>query len=251
MVKILVVGDPHGKLPKGLSGIIKKNKIELIICTGEVPPVPFQVYYPKNMRKEFDPSYADSRYDSILRRLCSYALPVIILKGNAYMSVRGNKITRELFKKYDNLLYKRTGNFKFENQEFILFDMIWEKWACAHTEKKFFNYVTRQDKSRLKKINLLFEKSKNPILISHNPPYGYLDVVNNKYTGNKNRHVGSKVVLAVVKKYNPKLVFCGHIHEGKGKRKIGKTLVMNCGERGDYVVFDTDKNKILDSNFLK
>lgn len=251
MVKVLIIGDPHGKLPKGLSGIIKSNKIELIICTGEIPPVPFQTYYPKNMRKEFDLSYANSKYDLILKKLCSYNLPVVILKGNAYMREGGSKITRELFKNYDNLLYKRTGSFKFGGQEFILFDMIWEKWACGHTEKKFFNYVTKQDESRLKKLNLLFKKAKNPILVSHNPPYGHLDIVNNKYTDNKNKHVGSKMVLKVVKKYKPKFVFCGHIHEGKGKVKIGDTLIINAGYRGDYVVFDTENNKILESNFLR
>jgi len=33
-MKILAIGNPHGKLPKNLDSIIKKNKIEIIICVG-------------------------------------------------------------------------------------------------------------------------------------------------------------------------------------------------------------------------
>jgi len=46
---------------------------------------------------------------------------------------------------------------------------------------------------------------------------------------------------------------CGHIHEAKGKAKIGRTPVYNLGERGDYAVFNIVKNKIklVESNFLK
>ncbi|GAJ23460.1 unnamed protein product [marine sediment metagenome] len=38
-MKILALGDPHGKLPKNLDSIIKKNNIEVIVCIGEVFPI--------------------------------------------------------------------------------------------------------------------------------------------------------------------------------------------------------------------
>jgi len=58
-------------------------------------------------------------------------------------------------------------------------------------------------------------------------------------------------LLTAIKKHKLKYVFCGHIHEAKGKAKIGKTIIYNLGYHGDYAVVDTAKNKLLESNFLK
>jgi len=59
------------------------------------------------------------------------------------------------------------------------------------------------------------------ILVCHQPPYGILDKVNfpGVPEGWKGKHAGSKVILDYVKKFQPKYVFCGHIHEGEGKKK--------------------------------
>ena len=65
--------------------------------------------------------------------------------------------------------------------------------------------------------------------------------------------MGSKIILSAIKRHKPKLVLCGHIHEAKGKAKIGKTKVYNLGWHGDYAVFDVKQEyiKIVESNFLK
>jgi predicted phosphodiesterase len=36
LMKILALGDPHGKLPKNINSISKKNKIDLILITGDI-----------------------------------------------------------------------------------------------------------------------------------------------------------------------------------------------------------------------
>jgi Icc-related predicted phosphoesterase len=77
------------------------------------------------------------------------------------------------------------------------------------------------------------------ILVSHHPPYGYLDKVSSKYNPPKpwiGKHAGSKTILDYIKKYQPKYVFCGHIHEGEGKAKIGKTEVYNLGVAGHKII---------------
>src|SRR5438309_179324 len=43
------------------------------------------------------------------------------------------------------------------------------------------------------------------------------------------RHVGSKAVREAIDKYQPMLSLHGHIHEGKGITRIGKTLAINPG----------------------
>lgn len=61
------------------------------------------------------------------------------------------------------------------------------------------------------------------ILVSHSPPYG-LEI---DYTGIK--HIGSKAVKKFIELYHPKLVLCGHAHEGRGMVKINETVVVNSG----------------------
>ncbi len=72
-------------------------------------------------------------------------------------------------------------------------------------------------------------------------PYGILDKVNGKFGAPKiwwGKHAGSKMILEYIKRYKPKYVFCGHIHEAVGKAKIGKTEVYNLGYNGNFLVFD-------------
>jgi Icc-related predicted phosphoesterase len=61
------------------------------------------------------------------------------------------------------------------------------------------------------------------IFISHSPPYG-LEV---DYTGVK--HIGSRAVKKYVENYQPKLMICGHAHEGRGIVKINETIIANSG----------------------
>lgn len=76
------------------------------------------------------------------------------------------------------------------------------------------------------------------ILLCHQPPYGILDKVNfsGAPEGWNGKHAGSKAILDYIRRYQPKYVFCGHIHEGEGKEKVGKTEVYNLGVCGHKIV---------------
>jgi Icc-related predicted phosphoesterase len=71
----------------------------------------------------------------------------------------------------------------------------------------------------------------------HPPPYGTnLDEApaldeNLKplHGGRALRHVGSKAVREAIDHYQPMLSLHGHIHEGKGMTRVGKTLAINPG----------------------
>lgn len=242
-MRILALGDLHGKLPKRIKSIIKKNNVELVVCVGEIPNVPF-------FRRK-DESWEDYRnrfnkhYSKILTELNSLNAPVFVLKGN-----ENGKGTRKLIKKFGNVKHKYIGKEIINRKSFIFFDMIWEKWAYSYLPQSFLNIKAKSIPYRKRKLNELLEKDKDCILVSHAPPYGYLDVVKNEVTNFKRKHVGSKILLSAIKKHQPRIVFCGHIHEAQGKAKIGKTEVYNLGERR-YIVMDLEKNKILESNFLK
>lgn len=59
------------------------------------------------------------------------------------------------------------------------------------------------------------------IIISHGPPFGYGDqtVVYDR--------TGSKALIDAIDRIRPKLVVCGHIHEGYGKYQRNNTAIYN------------------------
>lgn len=62
------------------------------------------------------------------------------------------------------------------------------------------------------------------ILVSHVPPFNTdVDRIRN------GRHVGSKAVRLFIEKHQPDICITGHIHEGKGEDRIGKTHILNPG----------------------
>lgn len=70
------------------------------------------------------------------------------------------------------------------------------------------------------------------ILVSHGPPYGCGDQLDEHYLvlgsrKDENSHAGSKELLATIQRVKPKLVVCGHIHSGYGEYAAGDTRVIN------------------------
>ena len=86
-----------------------------------------------------------------------------------------------------------------------------------------FNATEKQQK---KHASLIPEDT--DILISHGPPY---DVRDKCYDGRK---VGCKYLRARIEKIKPKLVVCGHIHEGFGTSKALGTTIVNASILDEY-----------------
>src|SRR5262245_9140642 len=63
------------------------------------------------------------------------------------------------------------------------------------------------------------------ILMSHQPPYGYGDVPGSE--SGREEHAGSKELLATIERVRPKLVVCGHIHEGYGRYEHDGIPILN------------------------
>lgn len=62
------------------------------------------------------------------------------------------------------------------------------------------------------------------ILITHSPPKGVADVTS------EGRSVGSSAIRDAIDRLQPRLAFCGHIHDSWGKTgQIGQTEVYNLG----------------------
>lgn len=227
-MNILAIGDPHGILPKGLSRIVNDEKIDVIICVGDVPPVPEQKESAQAW-KTFR-AKADKSFERVVDKLCSYKLPVLILRGNMYLMKESTITTKRIFSKHPNLIYKKTGKVNIKGVNFILFDMTFEPHSHPRTFRTGSKRKKEQNNRREAKLLRLLKNLDSPVLVTHAPPYKILDKTT---TG---QHIGSKILLRAIKAYPPQLYLCGHVHEAKGKRNIFGTKIYNLGYQGDYEV---------------
>jgi Icc-related predicted phosphoesterase len=102
----------------------------------------------------------------------------------------------------------------------------------------------------------------NAVFSLHPPPYasGLDDApeltkdMRLAYAGQSLVPVGSHAVLKVIEKYKPLLGLHGHVHEGKGTRKLGRTLCINPGSMYEQGILNGAvvelKNKKLGSYIL-
>jgi Icc-related predicted phosphoesterase len=72
----------------------------------------------------------------------------------------------------------------------------------------------------LSKISRLVNHSS--VLVAHPPPWRFLDQAFNRF------HAGSKGLYRFIRRYQPRLLICGHIHEKPGTATIGKSMIVNC-----------------------
>ncbi len=262
-MKVLAIGDPHGALEK-----IKKISIkgvDLILLTGDIgkadlarkrffenierkkqglPELKEDVKFSKKVSKEIYDSTMD-----ILRYLSKY-IQVYSIIGNVWSSDKEVKKDEKKFKiKLPHLHkdYKKIKNFNLVRNKIIkieglkigfleyFIDTCWVKEFKPSDYKKKLKKAKKQTE-KAKKILKKFGKV--DALICHQPPYGILDKVAWKEAPKHwlGKHAGSKTILDYIKKYQPKYVFCGHIHEGEGKAKIGKSEIYNLGVAGHKII---------------
>ncbi|MFP3317961.1 MAG: metallophosphoesterase family protein [Thermoplasmata archaeon] len=86
-----------------------------------------------------------------------------------------------------------------------------------------------------------FLKSKvdeNTVVMLHQPPYGILDKVHERHTGNRG-------IRKAIDEKRPFLVISGHIHEERGIIKNESTVFFNPGpaKEGYYAILDIDDKK--------
>jgi Icc-related predicted phosphoesterase len=243
MVKILAIGDPHGELPK------KIPKSDLILITGDIgkSDLAKKIYFTKKKneiiasKKEQDAAHKEI-YDSTIKLLkeLSGKKEVYMIMGN--VATKWSKLLRRI-NKIKRVHLVRNSIRKIDGLRIGFLEFFVDNSWIKEFKEKDKNRIKRAKRETVKAKKVLKRFGSIDILICHQPPYGVLDKVNGKNGTPKSwkgKHAGSKVILNYIKKYQPKLVLCGHIHEAKGKAKIGKTEVINLGCCGDYEVIDIE-----------
>ena len=261
-MKVLVIGDPHGVLPKKIP-----KKVDLILITGDLGKADLaRKRFFENLertRKGLPNLIEDAKYQKAIYDEIHYSTINVLKyfsKHNSVYTLQGNvgimniTTSRKDSKKYgikfpctkcqvDKMknVYIVKNRLRILNglrigflEHFINID------AAKESKDKKRIAEAKKDSKKAKKVLKSFGKGLD-ILLCHAPPYGYLDKVNGKYGAPKRfwgKHVGSKIILDYIRKYQPRYVFCGHIHEGKGHVKISKSEVYNVGVSGDYILLD-------------
>lgn len=263
-MKILAVGDPHGDLKK-----IKKipmKGVDLILVTGDLGKadlarkqafenierkkkgLPEKEYTNKQRKAEIMEIHNSTI--SVLKYLSKYA-PVYTIQGNVGLitssDVRKNKEKHSLKLPNTLSMINRMKNVNMIKNTLRIFDGIRAvfleyfldvNWVKDFKPNDYSKSLKDARKESEKARKILKRFGKVDILVCHQPPYGILDKSN--FAGApkhwRGKHAGSKVILNYIKKNQPKYVFCGHMHEGEGKRKIGKSEVYNLGVAGYKIV---------------
>jgi Icc-related predicted phosphoesterase len=65
------------------------------------------------------------------------------------------------------------------------------------------------------------------VIVSHQPPYGYGDMLLASGPGAESLHIGSRELVACIDRVRPRAVVCGHIHSGHGVFWRGGTAIYN------------------------
>ncbi|MEM2915222.1 MAG: metallophosphoesterase family protein [Candidatus Bathyarchaeia archaeon] len=94
----------------------------------------------------------------------------------------------------------------------------------------------------------LNNNSRRIVLVSHTPPQN--TNLDKTFFGT---NAGSLSVRSFIENRNPAIVFCGHIHEAKGKDKIKNTIIVNPGpaRHGNYAEAFFNDEIVIDFDSLQ
>jgi len=287
-MKILVIGDFHGSFPSKFRKIIQKEKVDLVISTGDYPPFAYRKLWFKHCygtdvelwdvigkeryRKLFFKDCKDG--ERSLKALNKLPIPVFTVLGNidwpqpddisdnnsSDLKSKNNNMPNFDKKDYFAKIlkkYKNIKRFDYSYARFGDFIFIGMRGHSAPGEVKSRAY--KKHKAKLERLFKKFKKEnkeRRVIFVSHNIPYNTkLDKIISKkaHKSVRGKHYGSKIARSIVNKFHPILAFGGHIHESRGKQKVGKTLIVNPGAahegRGAIVEVDDKIRKVKKVKF--
>jgi len=244
---IVAASDLHGQLTEHLISLV--NKADLFLLAGdlaacnETRKLAFKYYGAMPPKDELRLAEKSDVQDAMamLARLEKLGVPVCIVKGNAEMYSTESLPKYEDFVKdfhvidIDGKVHKHGGlkigglGYFHEAEKLRMTNSATpERLKKAEKEEK----EAKEKLERLKKID---------ILLSHDPPQGFLDLITDPNAPRQaiGKHLGSFMIRKFVETEQPKFHVCGHIHEGRGEARLGKTTVLNVGNgKGEVAVIN-------------
>lgn len=270
MVKILVLGDFHGKVHPSLKKI---KDYDFILCTGDFADTTklreLEFKHWDNLKrkgKTLEKILGKEKYAQIVQpAISSMRVPLKFLESTykPVYAIYGNAdfLTRDT-KKFE----KKGLDYLCKNLKITLLKTGYAS-TYGITIAGFSGYrgavdkglvkIDKYTKKEIKKRNLNWDirlktlfndvNGEEVIFLAHDVPKGVFDKVNNKFSPLNGKHVGDEYFTKYILKYKPKLFICGHMHEYQGMKRLGKTLVINPGPayEGKAAIIDySDKIKV-------
>ena len=280
-MKILVIGDFHGKFPEKLKRRIKNENVDLILSTGDYADTyilrNLEFKYWDKLKNGFSFSRilgkkkykillrnAINSINLILKKLKSLNKPIISIYGNSDITNKEAKKYSlrgiETLSKHYNICLLKSNITKFKG--IIIAGISGYRGASC----KGLTKIEYKIKPKIKTINFnwnsklskIFKKDKNVnewIFIAHDVPLRYFDKVKFKQSPMYGKYVGDEYLTKYIKKYQPKLFICGHMHEYQGIKNLGKTRIITTGAAQDgkavIINLDEQKGKVKNIRFLR
>jgi len=272
-MKILAIGDFHGKFPEKLKK--EARKADFIISLGDyanadkIRKLIFKNWTDKpwyeavgmKKAKKMEKESFDSGLN-VLRQLNSLKKQVYLIWGNTdfYKEYTTSEPPVMMPGFYNDKINKMKNliliDKKKSNKTGI--ELIGHGGYLDVTEfiKKSFEKNEKNRRRRLKRYGISARKlrkllmklkpKKNFVFAIHYPPLHAFDIVKFKGSPMNGKSAGWKPYNESIKKYSPRLVLCGHMHEYQGKKMLGKSLVVNPGdaERGRAAIIDYPSLKV-------
>jgi Icc-related predicted phosphoesterase len=284
-MKIIAICDFHEKFPDKLKKIIKREKPDLILSTGDYAggkewrPLLKKLFEEraKGRKIEIEDILGKKKYKELLERdykngkkpiqeLDKLRIPVLSVFGNGdWYKDFFNKLKRDysvFINRLNNMnnINRACGNFKGVKIAgfggYLDPDIYFTKkgkTAICEDEGTCRERITRRKKDKESFMKIM--KFKPEIVLTHYTPYRILDKMDCSHSQMHKCHMGISFFNQGIKKYKPILFICGHMHENQGKAKIGKTNVINSGSasEGKMVVIDFDeiRKKVRGVRFIK
>lgn len=275
-MKILACGDLHGTHSSKFLKEVKKEKPDLILCNGDLADTAkirdtiFKNWERLNQKETLAEIIGEKKYQTLLAKaiismykplqmLNKTNAPVILIWGNCdYTNERSEDIPylNQQVKEFENITFVARARKITHKDVQILANSGYrypgEKgfYKDKLKDKNYKKSITKTNKKWENKLKRLFknkDQTKTTIFLVHDPPRGILDKINNKQSPMNKKNLGDEYYTKFIKKYQPDFCVCGHIHEKKGTKKLGKTKVINTGalHDKDYAIIDTNSKKVL------
>ncbi|MEK6847723.1 MAG: metallophosphoesterase [Nanoarchaeota archaeon] len=274
-MKILAVGDFHGKIEK-LEKKLPRYEFDFIIGIGDYAGI--DEWYPyikytfriKNRKKaksakEF---FGKRKFKKLLKKdfeagkksllfLDNLRKPGFFVFGNgddewynypfSPKILKAKKSRLNFLKKIKNIK-KMTYVVKiYQGISFLGFGGYMDAKANkSHRDAEWQERVNKRNKKAEKKMSFLLKKiNRKSIFIFHYPPKGIFDIIKEKNNPFKGGSTGVTFFRKAILKHKPSLVLCGHMHEYQGKKKLGNSWVVNPGEgsEGKFAIINIDENE--------
>jgi Icc-related predicted phosphoesterase len=290
-MKILAIGDFHGKFPKKFEKIIKKQKIDLVVSVGDHSGVEEWVPYIREFFKKLKKSgermtaeeyFGKKEFKNLLQKdfvagkkvfgklnKIGKKIPVTYIFGNgdddwyrypfdSHMNVDKKRL--RFLKKQKNLIDINYKTKKIKGFRFLGFGGYMDtdtmlKKQPFDSVKSTLNRRKRRARSKKKLFKMLkqIRKEDRVIFVFHYTPRGVFDVIKDRKNPFHGENTGISIFTDAIKKKKPIFALCGHMHEYQGMKRLHGIPVINPGDagHGKCAVIEIDDRKFVKVKFIK